>query len=453
MNLGKSTMPLQDSRLQQLIEKNNIKQIDLKVADLQGRLHHITLPYSQHVMESITSEGVGFDGSSYGFQKVENSDMIMKPDLSSAQVDPFRTIPTITFFTHIYKTEGHNTPSPFDLRGMAAKAEGLLQKYHIADRSMWGPEFEFYIFEQARFKTDTKSAYFKVKAKQNYPQNGYHIINPYDLYDDFRDKAMQLMAEAGIDIKYHHHEVGKYGQQEIETNFDSIVATADKIFLSKYLLQNLAQQNGLALTFMPKPLAGQAGSGLHVHHYLLNGENNAFYEKSAEMHLNQNAQWYIGGILRHAPALCAFTNPSTNSYKRLVPGQEAPTAIDFGAANRTSCIRIPSYIKNSAKTRFEYRAADATANPYLFLSAILMAGLDGVINKIDPHKEVQGSTRFLPGDLKEALVALQNDHAFLQRDELFSTELINHWIKIKSEEERNLAGIPNPAEYSAYFDL
>lgn len=450
--------------IQHHAKEKNIKYIDLKVSDLTGRLHHLTLPYSDETLQNLIKDGVGFDGSSYGFKRVENSDMIMKPDLDTMLMDPFRDVPTLSFFTRIFNTDEKNTPYQFDLRNMSEKAESLLKHYDISDYSLWGPEFEFYILSEVSFKSESKESFYRIESEERFNANGYHIANPLDVYDDFRDKACHLLMEAGISIKYHHHEVGSLGQQEIETNFDRLLPAADKILLSKYILHNLASENQLYLTFMPKPLYGQAGSGLHFHHYLMRESQNAFYQKGAYANMNEMAMYYIGGVLKHAPALCAFTNPTTNSYKRLVPGVEAPTAINFGQGNRASCVRIPRYIKDPSKTRFEYRPPDATANPYLALTAILMAGLDGVINKIDPRKEGYGpyeadtfdpniEIKYLPFSLFTALKALEDDHEFLLRDDIFSVSLIEHWVEIKNMEFNQISNWPSPIEYSFYFDL
>ncbi len=441
-----------------------IEFIDLKVTDLQGRLHHLTLPYSNETLDKLMRDGVGFDGSSYGFRQVENSDMIMKPDLSTALLDPFREAGTISFFTRVHNTDEESTPYRFDLRNMAEAAEGLLKNYGIADESRWGPEFEFYIFQEAEFSSTAQHSYYSLKSDEGFLINGYHIANPQDAYDDFRDEASLLLQRAGVPIKYHHHEVGNLGQQEIELNFDGLLRTADTIIISKYILHNLARSKGLHLTFMPKPVYQQAGSGMHLHHYLINKGNNAFYKKGGYANMNEQAMYYIGGILKHAAALCAFTNPSTNSYKRLVPGVEAPTAINFGQANRASCVRIPRYVKDSAKTRFEYRPPDATANPYMALTAIMLAGLDGIKNKIDPRKEGYGpyeadefdpsiEINYLPFSLNAALEALERDYAFLIEDGIFSEELVKHWIHLKNEEFHQLYNWPSPIEFSMYFDL
>lgn len=450
--------------LLKLTKGQKVEFIDLKVTDLQGRLHHLTLPFSEETLGKLIDEGVGFDGSSYGFQRVENSDMIMKPDLETALFDAFREAPTLSFFTRVFNTDEHSTPYQFDLRNMAEASERLLKNYGIAEHSMWGPEFEFYIFAQVDYRSNAENSFYHIKPAQNFNCIGYHIANPLDSFDDFRDKATKLLMEAGISVKYHHHEVGNLGQQEIETNFDWLLPTADKIILTKYLLHNLAAKHQLRLTFMPKPVFKQAGSGLHVHHYLVDRGKNVFYKKGGYANLTTTALYYIGGILKHAPALCAFTNPTTNSYKRLVPGVEAPTAINFGQANRASCVRIPRYIRDPQKTRFEYRPPDATANPYLMLSAIMMAGIDGVINKIDPVKAGYGpfeaeefnpkiEIKYLPFSLNSALEALKKDNEFLLRDGIFSQSLIEHWIKIKHQEFTDSSNWPSPIEYTMYFDL
>ncbi len=451
-----------ENRMADLLRSGEIEFIDLKVTDLNGRLHHLTLPYREGLLDKLMTEGVGFDGSSYGFQKVENSDMIMKPDLDTALIDQFRQARTLSFFTRVYNTDAQNSPYPFDLRHIAERAESLLKKYEIADATMWGPEFEFYIFKNVQFSSRNIHAFYQIESGQKFSGNGYHIANPLDLYDDFRDEAVKLLQQAGIDVKYHHHEVGNLGQQEIETYFDRLLPTADKIILTKYILHNLAAREGLALTFMPKPVYKQAGSGLHVHHYLTRNSENAFYEKGGYANLNQNALYYIGGVLKHAPALCAFTNPTTNSYKRLVPGVEAPTAINFGQANRASCVRIPRYVRDPHKTRFEYRPPDATANPYLMLTAIMMAGLDGIINRIDPVKEGFGpyeandfdpkiKIKYLPFSLVQALDALEKDHDFLTRDGILSESLIEHWMNSKRSEFTEISNWPSPIEFSEYF--
>jgi glutamine synthetase len=454
------------TRLNKFIKQNKIEIIDLKCVDLIGRLHHVSLPLSEVTLDDIVFNGVGFDGSSYRFSKVESSDMILVPDLSTAVIDPFRDMKTLTFFTNIHLTDKARSRFDQDGRYVASKAEAILKKYKIADLSWWGPEFEFYIFSKVEYDTRTASSFYHVEHAEEFYTNAYHAANPFDIYDDFRDEACAYLKRFGIKVKYHHHEVGERGQQEIETYFMNLLEAADKTILTKYTLFNLSRMKNLFVTFMPKPMFHQAGNGLHVHQFLTKKGKNVFYEKGKYGNLSKLALYYIGGLLKHANALCAFTNPSTNSYKRLVPGFEAPVAITFGQANRSSAIRIPKYVNNPQFTRMEYRPPDATANPYLSYSAMLMAGIDGIINKIDPTKEGFGPfdsnifelekdkrIHFLPRNLSEALDALEVDNGFLKRENVFTDDLIKQWIKLKEEEIRSIATMPHPFEYKMYFSL
>jgi len=448
-----------------IIKENDIKFIDLKTIDLVGRLHHITIPYEDEILEKLTKDGVGVDGSSYGFSKVERSDMILIPDFSTSVLDPFRTAPTLSVLTGIYLTDKNQTRFSQDGRYIAQKAEDFLKESGIADTSMWGPELEFYIFSKVEFDTRTSFSFYKLEHQEEFFANAYHAANPFDIYDDFRDEISLLFKQLDIDVKYHHHEVGERGQQEIETQFDALLPISDKIVLAKYLLFNLARKHNLFITFMPKPMFKQAGNGLHVHQYLLKNGKNAFYEKGKYANLNKTGLSYIAGLLKHAKALCAFTNPSTNSYKRLVPGFEAPVAITFGQANRSATIRIPSYVNNPEETRIEYRPPDGTANPYMLMSAMLMAGLDGIINNLDPISEGLGPidtniydnknvhVNFLPKNLEEALDALSEDNDFLKRGNVFTDELIQQWINIKHKDVESIATMPHPYEYKMYFNL
>lgn len=449
-----------------LIKKNKIEVIDLKAIDLSGRLHHISLPVNDSVMAKVIKEGVGFDGSSYGFRKVENSDMILIPDLDTAVIDLFRDAPTLSFYSNIILTDEKRSRFSQDGRFLAKQAEDLLKKTTGTDTSMWGPEFEFYIFSKVNYDTRTATSYYTVEHAEEFYKKAYHAANPFDIYDDFRDEACKLLSKFGINVKYHHHEVGERGQQEIETYFSDLLTTADNIVSAKYVLFNFARQKDLFITFMPKPMYQQAGNGMHLHMFLTKKGKNAFYKKGAYGNLNEMALYFIGGLLIHAPALSAFTNPSTNSYKRLVPGFEAPVALTYGQGNRASAIRIPKYISNPDEVRFEYRPPDATANPYLCLSAMLLAGIDGVVNKIDPVKEGFGpydknfldeETRhkihMLPRNLSEALDALEVDHEFLRRGNIFTDELLDQWVKIKTEEIQAIGTMPHPFEYKMYFNL
>jgi len=448
-----------------LIKKNKIEMIDLKCIDLTGYLHHISLPVFPNILSKLVSEGVGFDGSSYGFRRVENSDMILVPDLTTAFVDPFRVEPTLSFYANILLTDQHRTAFSQDGRIVAKRAEQMLKSTVGVDLSWWGPEFEFYIFSKVRFDTRTASSYYEVEHAEELFKNAYHAANPFDVYDDFRDEACKILKRFGISVKYHHHETGERGQQEIEIYFNNLLATADHIITTKYALFNFARQKDLFVTFMPKPMYQQAGNGMHLHFYVTKNGKNAFYKKGEYGSMNTLGRYFIGGMLKHGPALSAFTNPSTNSYKRLVPGFEAPVALTYGTGNRSSAIRIPKYVNNPEQTRFEYRPPDATANPYLCLSAMLLAGIDGVVNKIDPVKEGFGPIdknvdeltkdhmRFLPRNLAEALDALALDSDFLKRGDIFNDELLDQWVKIKQEEIKSIGTMPHPFEYKLYFNL
>ncbi|PKL81524.1 MAG: type I glutamate--ammonia ligase [Ignavibacteriae bacterium HGW-Ignavibacteriae-3] len=450
----------------EIIKKNKIEFIDLKSIDLSGRLHHISLPVFDGIMKKLTSEGVGFDGSSFGFRKVENSDMIMIPDLDTAVIDLFRDAPTLSFYTNIVLTDAKHSQFNQDGRFLARQAELLLKKFTGADKSWWGPEFEFYIFSKVEYDTRTATSYYKVEHAEEFYKRAYHAANPFDIYDDFRDEASKLLQKFGIRIKYHHHEVGERGQQEIETYFSDLLASADNIITAKYVLFNLARQKDLSLTFMPKPMYQQAGNGLHLHLYLTKNGKNAFYKKGEYGNMNELGRFFIGGMLKHGPALSAFTNPSTNSYKRLVPGFEAPVALTYGRGNRASAIRIPKYVSNPDETRFEYRPPDATINPHLCLSAMLLAGIDGVVNKIDPVKEGFGpydknfldeehkdKIHFLPHNLTEAIDALEADNDFLKRGNIFDDALLHQWVKLKEDEIHAIGTMPHPFEYKMYFTL
>ena len=450
----------------ELIKKNKIEFVDLKSIDLSGRLHHITLPINDDVLTKIIKEGVGFDGSSFGFGKVENSDMILVPDLNTATIDLFRDAPTISFYSNMILTDEKRSPFSQDGRYIASKAESLLKKITGADKSWWGPEFEFYIFSNVEYDTRTATSFYRVEHAEEFYKRAYHAANPFDIYDDFRDEASKLLQKFGIKVKYHHHEVGERGQQEIETYFTDLLSTADNIITTKYVLFNFAQQKNLFITFMPKPMYQQSGNGLHLHLFLTKNGKNAFYKKGEYGNMNELGRYFIGGMLKHAPALSAFTNPSTNSYKRLVPGFEAPVALTYGMGNRASAIRIPKYVSNPQETRFEYRPPDATINPYLCLTAMLLAGIDGVANKIDPLKEGFGpydknfldelnsaKIQMLPRNLTEALDALEADHDFLKRGNIFDDQLLKQWVNLKNDEIHAIGTMPHPFEYKMYFTL
>ena len=449
--------------IQQLCEKEGVRFIDLKSLDLPGRLHHLTLPVDQF-NESVLAEGVGFDGSSYGFAKTENSDMVLIPDASTASFDPFRESTTLSMFCGIHLADEHRTRFHQDVRYIAQKAESLLSSLGIADESMWAPEFEFNLFEEVQYRVTPEESSFAVYSAEFSAGNAYHACNPQDQFVDFRDRVTELLKGQGIGVRYHHHEVGGYGQQEIEMTFASLMKTCDDAILKRYLMRNQAIADGLAITFMPKPVYGQAGNGWHVHQYLVRNGVNVFYQPGEYANISKVARHYIGGILSHGKALCAITNPSTNSFKRLVPGYEAPTALTYGKANRAGAMRIPAYVSDPAQVRVEYRPPDATSNPYLCLASVLLAGIDGIVNKIDPVKAGFGpfdsidvekgrEIKRLPDNLTSALNALEEDHEFLLRDSVFDEELVGRWIKLKREEVKQYLQRPHPYEYEQYFEF
>ncbi len=455
--------PEKFAQVRQEAADKGIEFIDLKSLDLNGRLHHLSLPFDRFTPE-ICTEGIGFDGSSYGFLKVENSDMVLIPDLATAVIDPFRARPTLHMFASAHLTDAARTPFGQDGRHIARKAEQALRDAGVADRSWWGPEYEFYIFEEASFGSDAASGFYKVQSNERFHHNAYHACNPFDLHDDFRDEVCGLMKSFGIPVRYHHHEVGAHGQHEIEGWFADLLTTGDHAVMTKYILHNAAVRRNLRVTFMPKPLYENAGNGFHLHQYLTSGGRNVFDDPEGYANLSQTALYYVGGILAHADALCAFTNPSTNSYKRLVPGYEAPTVRTFGRSNRGAAIRIPSYVSDPQLRRIEYRPPDFTGNPYLCTAAILMAGLDGIVNKIDPVErgwqpadapspESRRDHDFLPRSLDDALDALEADHRFLLRAGVFEEALIRRWLEIKRDEIGRINQRPHPYEFTMYFDL
>ncbi len=445
-------------------KERGVEFVDFKVLDLVGRLHHITFPFDRFTPE-IMAEGIGFDGSSYGFLKVEESDMVLLPDYGTAQIDPFRTRPTLSMFADVRLVDAERTAFAQDGRRIVKAAEQALRDLGIADSTRWIPEYEFHIFDEAQYRSGVAEASYKVQSEEAFFQNAYHACNPHDRHDDFRDEVCALMQDLGIPVRYHHHEVGAQAQQEIEGWFADLPTTADHAVLTKYILFNAAERYGLKVTFMPKPLYDNAGSGWHLHQYLVDADGqNIFDDPAGYAGLSKTALHYVGGILKHSPALCALTNPSTNSYKRLVPGFEAPTAITFGRSNRGAAIRIPSYVADPQHRRIEYRPPDFTCNPYLATSAVLMAGIDGIVNGIDPYAEGfhpedapssarRGEVAFLPRSLADALDALEQDHAFLLRNDVFPEVLIRRWLEIKRDEIQAINRRPHPYEFTMYFDL
>ncbi len=455
--------------------------IDLRFTDLPGRWHHVTLPLSA-VQPELFASGVGFDGSSVaGFKTVERGDMVLLPDLTTATIDQFADHPTVVFLATAAEADSRE-PFARDPRLIAAKAEEVLAASGHADVSLWSPELEFYVFSRVSYGEGPSGAHYEVfsdEAGWIDPEldqelgyriragSGYHAIPPSDMTLDLRNEITLHMQEAGIPVKYHHHENGAPGQVEIEVLPESLVDAADHLMLGKYIVRNTASQWGRAATFMPKPLATESGNGMHFHVKLTRGGRPVFYDESGYAGLSDKALHFIGGILNHGRALAAITNPTTNSYRRLRPGFEAPTNLFFSAANRNAAIRIPAYATTPDSKTVEFRPSDATGNPYLTMAALLAAGLDGMERRHDPRDNGFGpfdtnlsllpeSERSkivpLPSRLEEALEALERDSAFLTESGIFPEELISTWIDIKGREAEEVRTRPHPFEYDLFFD-
>jgi len=445
----------------QYIKKNKITNVDLKTCDLFGRWRHLSTP-AGHVDQLMLKEGFGFDGSSYGFRKVEKSDMILIPDLTTGFNDPFWEQKTLSFICNIHVPEGDEPRFDQDPRFVCEKAENFLYETGIGDRLYLGPEYEFYLFDSAEFTDRLQNASYAVESSQApwssggnkgylMPlKGGYHGEQPEDANASFRGNLVELLENSKVKVKYHHHEVGGPGQMEIETEFDTPTKTADQAVFIKYATKNLARRMCKTATFMPKPMFGAPGSGLHVHFKLFNGKKPVFSDPAGYSGMSKVAMNFMTGILVHARSISAFANPSTNSYKRLIPGYEAPVSIVMAQSNRSAAIRIPGYVKDPIDKRFEYRAGDATANPYLMFAAMMMAGIDGIKRKLEPGKEGVGpfdgniyelsdkekqKIRSLPKSLQEALDALRDDHDYLLAGNVFSRALIETWIKRKTDED------------------
>lgn len=470
--------------IRKLCQDKNIRMIDFKMTDLNGRWRHVTIPV-ERFDEDVFVYGIGFDGSNYGYAPVEKSDMVFIPDPKTAVVDPFAEVPTLVMCGNVC-TIGEESNQPFDQypRNVALRAIEYMQESQIADRMIIGPEFEFYLLDHVSYRITPSKSSYSIDTRQaewnsgrdnernsgyQVPyQGGYHADVPQDVGYNLRSRMCMLLEEWGVKVKYHHHEVGGPGQMEIEVELGDMVDMADKTMIVKYVLKNAAAAEGRTVTFMPKPIYQEAGNGMHVHMLLLKDGQPIFYDKDGYSGLSETAHYFIGGLLKHIASLCAFTNPSTNSFKRLVPGYEAPVTIGYATSNRSAVVRIPAYAKKPEAKRFELRNPDATANPYYAYSAILMAGLDGIKNKIDPREhgwgpfdcnlyslsaEEQKKIQSLPRSMGEALRALEEDHEYLTAGGVFPQRLIDIWLKRKKNELREIEEIPNPAEFKYYYDL
>ena len=470
------TTDFQEAR--ERIRAQQIRMVDLKFSDLWGRWHHVTIPARQFT-EHLLRDGVGFDGSSVGLKSVKSGDMVLLPDLTTGFRDPFYADATLSFICSAHEADT-KAPFAFDPRNVVLRAEEYLRSTGIADESIWGPEYEFYVFDNVSIENGVNVASYRVDSGEAawngataghghlIPlHGGYHAIPPKDSLHNLRSEICLELERAGVEVKYHHHEVGGPGQCEIETPLMGILRAGDATQLIKYFIKNIAVRHGKTATFMPKPLYGEAGSGMHFHQMLRKSSRNVFYEKGAYGCMSETARHYIGGILKHGAALLAITNPSTNSYRRLVPGFEAPISAIYSLGNRSAAIRVPKYADREETARFEFRPPDATCNVYLALAAQLMAGLDGIAKRIDPTVEGFGpidknifawsdeerrNIRSLPTSLAEACDALEADHDFLLAGEVLDEEMLADYIKHLRADDAALRARPHPFEVGRYFD-
>ena len=443
-------------------EEKGTEYMTLLTLDLRGKLHSLNLPFRMFT-PSLMGTGVGFDASSYGFSKAERSDMVMIPDLETYFYDPFSEKKTAVFMANIHLTNPERTRFSQDVRYIIEKAKEAIIQAKIGTSVMVAPEYEFFIFETADFGVDEEGCFYYLEKESTEKRNFYHSCSPDDLHLDFKNEATSILLDLGVPIKYHHHEVA-VNQHEIETGFGDLLQSADQAVMVKYVLFNLAKKYELFVTFMPKPFYGNAGSGWHVHQFVLDGLKNIFLNKNGYANFSKKGLAYITGMLFHAQSLCALTSPSTNSYKRLVRGYEAPVAAIFAKSNRNAAIRIPTYAQ-PAETRLEYRPGDASANPYLALSAMVMAGVDGILKNLKPEdfhfgpydsgipesRALRKKIRMLPESLSEALDQLEKDHAYLKYGDVFSDKVITQWLKIKRDEVDEMRYIPHPKEFELYF--
>ncbi len=462
-----------------LVRETGVEVVDVRFTDLPGTWQHFSLP-AKELAEDVFVEGLGFDGSSIrGFQSIDESDMLLMPDAATAFVDPCLAVPTLVLICDVKDPVTQEWYSR-DPRYVARKAEQYLRESGIATTSYWGPEVEGYIFNSVRFDQNAHEGYYHIDSEEGIwnsgrdggpnlghrprHKEGYFPAPPVDKQQDLRSRIMLAMEAAGIVVEVQHHEVGTAGQFEIDMRFDTLVRMADKTMLYKYIVKNVAHANGHTATFMPKPLFGDNGSGMHVHQSLWKNDANLFFSPRGYGLISDLARYYIGGLIRHAAALLAFAAPTTNSYRRLVPGFEAPINLIYSQRNRSAVVRIPMYSAAPKAKRIEFRAPDPSCNPYLTFAALLMAGLDGITKRIEPPEPIDKDlyelesqerrrVRNTPGSLAEVLDALEKDHDFLLQGGVFTPDLIGGWIGYKREKEvKPMALRPHPYEFFLYYD-
>jgi glutamine synthetase len=460
-------------------QEHDAQMVDFRFTDLFGTWQHFSIPVGEF-SEDLFADGLGFDGSSIrGFQTIDESDMLLVPDPETVFMDPFTDAPTVVLVCNI---EDPLTREPYsrDPRYTAVKAEQYLRQTGVADAAFFGPEAEFFLFEDIRYHNDMQGAGFAIDSSEapwntnrneepnlGYkmrPKGGYYPCAPADKLQNVRTDMVQRMLDAGIAVEVHHHEVGGAGQCEIDMRFDTLVTMADKLQRYKYIVKNTASEYGLTATFMPKPLYGDNGSGMHVHFSLWKGGDTLMYDEAGYAGLSDTARYSVGGILAHTSALLAFTNPTTNSFRRLVPGYEAPINLVYSQRNRSACVRVPMYSKSPKAKRIEFRAPDPTANGYLAFAAILMAALDGIENRIEPPKpldkdlydlppEEKAGIPQTPGSLGAVLDALEGDHQWLLKGDVFTRDLIENYISYKRKNEIDQVALrPHPYEFYMYYD-
>lgn len=462
-----------------LCQEQRARFVDLRFMDFPGLMQHFTIPVSE-LKEEIFEEGIGFDGSSLrGWQAIHESDMLVMPDPRTATMDPFSEIPTLILYCNILDpiTKECYSRCP---RNVAQKAENYMASTGIADTAYFGPEAEFFIFDSVRFDQQPHCGYYFIDSEEGIwnsgreenPNLGYKLRHkegyfptpPADALHNLRSRMVSTMIECGLEVECHHHEVATAGQAEIDLRYDSLASMADKLTLYKYIIKDTAKAAGKTVTFMPKPVFSDNGSGMHVHISLWK-DGKPLFAGNKYAGLSQEALWGIGGLLKHAPALVALTNPTTNSFKRLVPGFEAPVNLAYSSRNRSACCRIPMYSPSPKAKRVEFRVPDPSCNPYLAFSALLMAVVDGIQNKIDPGEpldkdlydlppEEKANIPQVPGSLGEALDALEADNEFLLKGDVFTRDVIETWVKYKREHEVLAMNLrPHPYEFFLYFDI
>ena len=467
-----------------MLQEENVEIVDVRFCDLPGLMQHFSIPAHELSLD-VFDEGLGFDGSSIrGFQEIQESDMLLKPDPDTAVIDPFTRHKTLNINCFVEDPVTGESYSR-DPRYIAKKAEDYLRGTGIADTAYFGPEAEFYIFDSAVYDQNQYSGYYHLDSiegawnsgraveldgspnlgsKVRYKE-GYFPLPPMDQYQDLRSEMLLTLEQVGIPVEVQHHEVGTAGQAEIDMRFDSLAKMADKLMLYKYVVKNVARRAGKSVTFMPKPLFQDNGSGMHVHQSLWKGGEPLFFDEKGYAGLSDLARWYIGGLLAHAPSLLAITNPTTNSYKRLVPGYEAPVNLVYSQRNRSAAVRIPLYSKSPKAKRIEFRCPDPSCNPYLAFAALLMAGLDGIQNRIEPPAPLDRDLYDLPpdqlakvpqvpGSLDEVLIALENDHEYLLAGGVFTPDVIETWVDYKRVNEVDAMRLrPHPWEFALYYDI